>query len=224
MEDLFQTRAVWMGVRDLFFWLLGRGRQDPHMVVRDCTLGYSGNPFVPFGILKAHSDFRHTLGFMAFLREPLTRARPHYYQFAEYGVLTGACRPCTPKQLPKIFTYSRHKRITTCSMGNGDCYDIFQDSMRVDFFGGPFKNPDSFSSHVGPVEQAVLHEVVGYAWEIWNVARGTGKKINLVGGGNRMNHHEHSTLHRASKVRDARQNDPPKYVSFLVQMIRQHPR
>jgi len=170
--------------------------QDKHMVAVDCTPGYFGNPFAPFGIQKAYRDSKHTLVFMVFLREPVKRAHSHYYQYEENGVLNGAFQQCTPEQFPKTFADAAHKRITTGSMCNCGCDDIFEDSMYVDSFKRYFKNFDSSSFHVVPFKQAVLSEVVDYAWEILNVAKGTGKKTNLVGGDNQMNHHEYPTLHQ----------------------------
>jgi len=169
--------------------------QDKHMVAVDCTPGYFGSLYAPFGIEKAYRDSRHTLVFMVFLREPVERTHSHYYQYEENGVLQGYFDECTPQQFPKTFAHAVHTRITTGSMCNCGCDNIFEDSMYVDSFKRYFKNFQSSSFHVVPFKQAVLTEVVDYAWKLLNVAKGTGEKGNLVGGDNQKNHHEYPTLH-----------------------------
>lgn len=142
--------------------------RDMHLVALECAPGYFGNPIDPFGIQEAYRDSTHTLVFMAFLREPVMRAHPHYYPYEEDGALNGAFQQCTPEQFALTFADAAHVRITAGSMCNGGCGDIFVGSLYVDFFMRYFKDFVSFSFHVVPFKLAVLCEVVGYAWEIWN--------------------------------------------------------
>lgn len=145
--------------------------QDKHMVAVDCTPDYFDYQFAPFGIQKAYRDSKHTLVFLAALREPVMRVRSHYYQYEDLGVLNGAFQRRTPEQFPKTFADAAHKRITTGSMCNCGCDDFFEDSMDVDFFKRYFLNLVSSLFLVVSFEQAVLSEVVVYAREILNIAK-----------------------------------------------------
>jgi len=169
-------------------------RQDKRMVAVDCTPGYFGDQKAPFGIEKAYGEAKHALVFMVFLREPVARTHSHYYQYKENGVLQGKFGGCSPQQFPKTFAQAVQKRISSGSMCNCGCDNIFDDSMYADSFKRYFKNFDSSSFHVVPFKKAVLGEVVDYTWEILKVARGKGERSSLVGGGNEKNHHDYPTL------------------------------
>merc|ERR1719215_222721 len=169
--------------------------QDKRMVAVDCTPGYFGDQKAPFGIEKAYGEAKHALVFMVFLREPVARTHSHYYQYKENGVLQGKFGGCSPQQFPKTFAQAVQKRISSGSICNCGCDNIFEDSMYADSFKRYFKNFPSSSFHVVPFKKAVLGEVVDYAWKLLNVAKGKGEKGNLVGGDNQKNHHEYPTLH-----------------------------
>jgi len=188
-------------------------QKDKPMVAVDCTPGYFGDEAAPFAISRIYGWQKTQLVFMVFLREPVERAHSHFYQYLENGVLDGAFEDCPADNFPKLFSGAVEKRLTSGSICNCACDDIFEDSMYADAFRRYFKNFGSSRFHVVPFQFAITAEIVTFTWDVLKVSKGYGKKDDLAGGGNAKNHHDYPSLDQ--EMPDALKK---RFMSFMNMM------
>lgn len=154
--------------------------QHDRKVAFDGTLEYFGDRHAAGKIYNLYTTGQTTslvskLTFMVFLREPLSRAHSHYYQYIRSGVREGVYDSCPPEVFPETFSAAVHQVLTTGAMCRKcECNRIFEDSMYVDAFRRYFDlfNPAQF--HVVPFKAAMQPALVNHAWDVLRMPHGRG--------------------------------------------------